>query len=374
MLDVSTSHLPTLSTTCPINNNPITEEQLPSPPSRSPLKSHKGIPADGSTRQRRVAAAQAAKREIRANVREDWVWPCPLHNPTTTFPRRRKSTQWREREIDLSAPPSRSPSPSQPDPYKFDSPESVGSTVEARGWKRVRLVQEEMLWNEGLKHFVERRDAWTGAEARPEDQDQDRVSNVQTHNDITHQGGPSPVLESKYVIVHRERNHTSPDSGSTPALEIPDPSTSSKAQSPSLTNSGADSLPAQHPSSEPSFTTSANSSLLIPLAPPLLSPSDHPDLSKITPDVYPTIYSKVVIQGVSPTFPINLGHMVKALVKGWKEDGEWPSATRDDGRRGIKERIVEEGEGMQRVARKSVGKMKKVLGLRETPEVEQDER
>ncbi|KAI4158599.1 MAG: hypothetical protein LQ342_007297 [Letrouitia transgressa] len=373
MLDVSTSDLPTLSTTSPINNTTTTEEQLPSLPSNSPLKSRKASQDNGSTRQRRVAAAQAAKREIRANVREDWAWPCPLHNPTTTFPRRRNSTQWCEREMDLSTPPSRSLSPSQPDPYKFDSPDSIGNTVEARGWKSRRLIQEEMQWNEGLKHFVGRRDAWTGAEARPGDQEEGRVSNVQTHSSITDQERPSPTLETKYVIIHGRRNHTSPDSGSSPALETSDPSTSSKIQILSPPSFGADPLPAQQPSSGPSLMASANSSL-IPLAPPLLSPSEHPDLSPITPTVYPAIYSKVVIQGISPTFPINLKHMVNALVQGWKEDGEWPSPTKDDGRRGIKERIIEEGEGMQRVARKSVVKMKKVLGLRETLEGEQGER
>ncbi|KAL9611272.1 MAG: hypothetical protein Q9167_004069 [Letrouitia subvulpina] len=370
MLDVSTSDLPTLSTTCPINNTTTTEEQAPPPRINSSLKSRKISQDEGSTRQRRMAAAQAAKREILANVREDWVWPCPLNSSIPTFPRRRNSTQWCEREIDPSTPPSRSPSPSQPDPYKFDSPESVGNTVEARGWKKRKLIQEEMQWNEGLKCFVERRDAWTGAEARPEDQDEGQESNVQTQNSVADPEHPSPTSELGYVIVHRGRNHISPEPGSSPALETSDPSTSSKAQNLSLLNSSADA----QPSSGPLLIASAKSSLLIPLAPPLLTSSEHPDLSPVTPAVYPAIYSKVVIQGINPAFPINLGHMVSALVQGWKKDGEWPSLTKDDGRRGIRERIVEEGEGMQRVARKSVGKMKRVLGLGETPEGEQGER
>ncbi|KAL9033531.1 MAG: hypothetical protein Q9214_007469, partial [Letrouitia sp. 1 TL-2023] len=243
MLDVSTSDLPTLSTTCPINNTTTTEEQVPSPLSNSSLKSRKTSQDDGSTRQRRVAAAQAAKREILANVREDWVWPCPLQNSTTIYPRRRDSTQWCEREIDPSTPPSRSLSPSQPDPYKFDSPESVGNTVEARGWKRRRLIQEEMQWNEGLRHFVERRDAWTGAEARLEDQDEGREPNIQTHSSITHHERPSPTSGPEYVIIHGGRNHTSPDPGSSPVLETSDPSASSKTQIPSPSNSGFDTLP-----------------------------------------------------------------------------------------------------------------------------------
>ena len=40
--------------------------------------------------------------------------------------------------------------------------------------------------------------------------------------------------------------------------------------------------------------------------------------------MYTAIYSKVVVQGLTPTVPIPLSHMVAALVQGWKAEGNWP--------------------------------------------------
>ncbi|KAH8705631.1 hypothetical protein BGW36DRAFT_367920 [Talaromyces proteolyticus] len=46
--------------------------------------------------------------------------------------------------------------------------------------------------------------------------------------------------------------------------------------------------------------------------------------SSITPALYPSIYSKVVLQSLTPTVPINLADVTKAIVTGWKADGQWP--------------------------------------------------
>lgn len=62
---------------------------------------------------------------------------------------------------------------------------------------------------------------------------------------------------------------------------------------------------------------------LVPIVPPLLSPS-NPIRSSITPSIYPSIYSKIIVQGLTPTVPINLADLTRAMVQGWKADGQWP--------------------------------------------------
>ncbi|KAF2090362.1 hypothetical protein K490DRAFT_35701 [Saccharata proteae CBS 121410] len=61
---------------------------------------------------------------------------------------------------------------------------------------------------------------------------------------------------------------------------------------------------------------------LVPLAAPLLA--QNPIRQSITPRVYPDIYSKIVVASQTPKVPINLADMTRALVQGWKDDGEWP--------------------------------------------------
>jgi hypothetical protein len=44
----------------------------------------------------------------------------------------------------------------------------------------------------------------------------------------------------------------------------------------------------------------------------------------IKPSSYSTIYSRLVVQANTPAVPLNLKHVVRALVFGWKQNGEWP--------------------------------------------------
>jgi hypothetical protein len=62
---------------------------------------------------------------------------------------------------------------------------------------------------------------------------------------------------------------------------------------------------------------------LLPVAPPFIS-DDNPVRATINPAIYPSIYTKVVVQGMTPTVPVNLAHLTKAMVQGWKSDGQWP--------------------------------------------------
>ncbi|KAE7996946.1 hypothetical protein FH972_001622 [Carpinus fangiana] len=139
---------------------------------------------------------------------------------------------------------------------------------EVRKRRRRRKLEEEMAWNEGLRFWQARRDAWCCAKVMP------------------HEEGTEQVCES------HDSGHGSTE---TPSEED-------------------DSLHVQHV---------VSGTMLVPVAPALIQPGE-PSHIAITPTLYPSIYSKIVVQSLTPSVPINLSHMVHALVDGWKRDGEWP--------------------------------------------------
>jgi hypothetical protein len=61
---------------------------------------------------------------------------------------------------------------------------------------------------------------------------------------------------------------------------------------------------------------------MVPVAPRLLD--ENPIRASITPNSYPDIYQKIVVSSRTPSVPINLADMTKALVQGWKDSDEWP--------------------------------------------------
>ena len=254
-------------------------------------------------------AVRFAKQHIRSKLREDWTWPptpsAPdtLHSPATV-------SEWRERDSDSSlASPSQDPNP---DPYKYDSPDSLHQPVLSRKRKRKRRLREEMEWNEGLRTYTERRDAWTGARTR-----------------LT-PTTPLPTLISPFVSPYSQARP--PANGTT--------------------------------SPPPSPCT------VIPVAPPIL-PLDHPIRATVQPATYPQIYSAIIVQGLAPTVPINLKDVVNSLVAGWKKDGEWPpksDAEKNDLAQ-VAVAVAGEGTGLglgthpRKSVRRSVGKVKRALGI-----------
>ncbi|KAF2200533.1 hypothetical protein GQ43DRAFT_396289, partial [Delitschia confertaspora ATCC 74209] len=78
----------------------------------------------------------------------------------------------------------------------------------------------------------------------------------------------------------------------------------------------------KHTSNGPLTAADPQEEELIPLPPSLLS--GNPIRTSITPKIYPEIYNKVVVTGRTPSVPINLSDMTRALVQGWKDSGEWP--------------------------------------------------
>ncbi|MCJ1317711.1 hypothetical protein MMC15_003037 [Xylographa vitiligo] len=103
----------------------------------------------------REAVARETNRNIRAHVRDDWQWP-PSQN--VQHSRIDADTKWCERLSDVSA----SSDSCSPDPYKFETPDSIAGEVCSRKRKRRREFLEEMEWNEGLRIYATRRNDWTG--------------------------------------------------------------------------------------------------------------------------------------------------------------------------------------------------------------------
>ena len=253
--------------------------------------------SDGRPRKDSPAVdVKAVKREIIANTREDWVWPDPLRLPHTN--RINDETRWQPRTMNSS---SSSPLSSSPDPYRFESPDSVAEESISTKNKRQRLQIEEMRWNSGLRIFVERRNAWTGGGFAP----------------TPTQG--KPVFESVKDVIRDSRTNV---------VE------------------------------------------LCPLPEPLI-PSTNPVRASINPAIYPSIYSRVVVQSTTPNIPINLADMTSALVEGWKMDGEWPPRVKDlepmVGRVRNKQGVValdSPGDLHSGIATGSVGMVKRAFGLR----------
>lgn len=161
--------------------------------------------------------------------------------------------------------------------YKFDSPDHVGRRLEERAERRKRRrrarLEEEMAWNEGVTCFVRRRDAWTGA--------------ASVRKFARRRSRASEDMEPDEVEAQRAVEKVPKETERRINIDIP-------------------------ASEEP----------LVPLAPPMLP--HNAIRQSITPKAYPDIYGKIVVAGQTPKVPINLAHMTRALVQGWKDDGEWP--------------------------------------------------
>lgn len=192
--------------------------------------------------------------------------------------------------------------------YKFEAPDSVGKQLNDRRIAKKRkkhvALEQEMEWNDGLAHWVRRRDAWCCARTATQvDMDDEVTSETLQATDSASASSSSP------------RSSISSSSPQQPA--------STPGSSPSTTPDLTATL-----STTTTQTTQTRTSpfeVLVPIAPPLLP--NHPIRRKISPNMYPEIYTKIILQSRTPSVPINLQNLVHALVQGWKTDGEWPPKT-----------------------------------------------
>ncbi|KAF7545346.1 hypothetical protein G7Z17_g9249 [Cylindrodendrum hubeiense] len=220
----------------------------------------------------------------------------------------RPRIEWTSDLSDDEPLPSRSP-------FRFDSPGTVGPTVQAavlaKQTKRRRAVRKETEWNEGLACFEARRKAWTGA----------RTVRIRT-KPVT---PPSVSPRSPRRFFFRRSMSSSPPSSAVSSTHPPGGSDGSDASS--LAKGDEKELQKQQ-SKDTSLSTPLSSrdypvETLIPIAPPLLPPN-NPLRASITPSVYLSLYDKVIIHNLQPSCPVNLSDMLRACVTGWKRDGEWP--------------------------------------------------
>lgn len=192
--------------------------------------------------------------------------------------------------------------------YQFDTPDSVGLQVssqrEARKRRQGHVLHEEMVWNEGLRHWVERRDLWCSARTKAQVRLLERSARADPEASSSASAGTSP------------RTSTSTASIATSSMTADSPAVYASAST----------TPDLHPLSQTLPATSSTQlqhfDLLIPVAPQLLP--NHPVRRRVSPAMYAEIYTKIIVQSRTPSVPINLGTLISALVKGWKENGEWP--------------------------------------------------
>jgi len=170
------------------------------------------------------------------------------------------------------------------DPYRFDNPDAIGTSIMEKRRRKRKLFEEEVEWNEGVRTYAKRRDAWTGA--------------------TNHWPGRRKRMGPGFDTGSGRHGSNSTDVSAEWSLT---------AASPNPQTSSSDSV--APPDEEPGPW--------LPVYPPLL-PDDNPVRANITPAAYAIIYSKVVIQGLTPTVPIPLTHMTQALIQGWKAEGQWP--------------------------------------------------
>lgn len=227
--------------------------------------------------------------------------------------------------------------------FKFEGPDSVGHQIEerklAKRRKRQKALDEEVEWNDGLAHWLARRDAWCCARTA------DQVQMLERN-----QSQASTDTTSDASARTSPRTSTSTASSSTPSATASSPSTTPDTTPSYLPPPGA-TLPT-HPSAPPSH-------VLIPLAPTLLP--NHPIRKRISTDLYPEIYSKIIISGRTPSVPINLLVLTRALVQGWKDDGEWPPK-QGPVEKSIGRKKGSTGESSLKSGVKAVGRVLRITG------------
>ncbi|KAG4428027.1 hypothetical protein IFR05_016488 [Cadophora sp. M221] len=239
---------------------------------------------------------EAVKKYLAEKVKNDWKWEWPQPEiqanlePTKTIEEDTEAQDlaWKERDEwlsnasedgdDMKVPGATSshdtPTPSSKKssgPLRFDSADGVGDVIKKalsdRKRRRKKRLADEMTWNEGLRCFVARRDAWTCARK------------------IQKPHGTAVVKTTTRASI------SSGDGGSSTAIEQEDDEWEDDIE--------------------------------IPIAPPILPPENAMRAS-ILPGAYNTIYDKVVVQSLTPSCPMNLKDVTRSCVQGWKRDGEWP--------------------------------------------------
>lgn len=268
------------------------------------------------TQAARDAAIRAAKQRMRDITRNDWTFD-PEHNssrpPSPPYALDREATEWRYRDPGSSCD-------SDVDQTAEISDNAYADDQNRRRKKRRKMLIEEMDWNHGLRIWAERRDAWTGARCgRPpatSDSDIDDTDDGAT-------SGDEDEDEDDFNMRSIDAQDISAATAAGFLKPVHHPS-SSKSSEESKRHSHLHHASCSCPSAHRDWESAVPlDDPVLPIAPPLF-PATNIIRASISPAIYPQIYSKVIIQGLTPSIPINLADVTRALVCGWKSEGQWP--------------------------------------------------
>lgn len=328
-------------------------------------------------KQKRETAVREAKQYVRDVVRTDWSFEPPSNLWTVSsyadFPmpavtaaaagvtetstsaeaeaqsgielRQPNVAQWRIREPASSESDSdldpalrraiESHKSRKGDPYRFESPDAIKASVLERGRRRRADLEQEMKWNPGLRFYMERRDAWTGSRKRRDveqrttkrqralinilSRERTNSKSIDLNGDADEkveslQGSTSSTQQSRDLLEDLSLS----EKKSRDTTSTTDNNTSNEDYG--FDGSTGDDGDIEDYDDDRSFDSDES---MIPVMESFIDTS-NPVRSSITPALYASLYSKVIVQGLTPTIPINLADVTKALVAGWKADGQWP--------------------------------------------------
>lgn len=190
---------------------------------------------------------------------------------------------------------------------KFSCPDDVakyldGKIMQSRKRRKLRALGEEMSWNQGLCFFLRRRNEWTGAITEGEMKAREAAKTARTaHTDSVMSTKDAQEKESKQQRREEAMETSDADSG---IVVSPLP------------------LSPQSPFSPPSCP-SLLVHVYIPISIPFLPPT-HSVRASIMARSNIELYEKIVRDSRTPAVPLNLAHMMRIIVQGWKDEGNWP--------------------------------------------------
>ncbi|OGE51414.1 hypothetical protein PENARI_c013G09666 [Penicillium arizonense] len=315
----------------------------------------------------RDASVREAKLFVRDVVRNDWEFDPDVPSASSadgTLCHNREVVEWRVREFD--SPTSELEAQNSDTEDDDDDPSAaVGDVAIERRRKRRRQMDEEMAWNAGLRVWMARRNAWSGAKTRRQIRAEEEKRALAGQADTTDQSDTGSSATSPATTLPGRSTEAVGASDlamkTETSLSIQDQEKSEELQGPAETSGqqadleegqftaldeeakpsasmGTNITDPDHVSTDPSLLATLPAvedqteeekeeeeldEPLLPVAPPFIS-DDNPVRATINPAIYPSIYTKVVVQGMTPTVPVNLAHLTKAMVQGWKSDGQWP--------------------------------------------------
>ncbi|KAI5308716.1 hypothetical protein KEM55_005041, partial [Ascosphaera atra] len=210
---------------------------------------------------------------------------------------------------------------------------SASVVVAERRQRRRKAELQEMQWNEGLRLWSDRRDAWTGAKLRhqvnkaetDESQAPDEALEVVPPKEEQPKANASTIEEQGRTLSPSQQipfssPHPPPQATDISVMDEPANASEPAQQQTNLPSNDAGIYPV---SSSTADQEGSQDEPVVPIMRPYL-PKSNVLVAAIKPSTYSSIYSKCVLQSLTPSVPINLADMTKAIVEGWKRNGEWP--------------------------------------------------